>query len=146
VRLGLHACQCVLECRKILKQIARLGAGNEPSMKRVGICGGEPRGVPDLFTDLEDRRNSEPSVEVIVQQRLRCFDYRPEFDVAGHCRQWTILEIGNSRMSVAPASLSAGITVLTSRFSTTDSTAQSPDASFDTVGDLAAGSTFSTAA
>ena len=57
-----------------------------------------------------------------------------------------ILEIGNSRMSVAPASLSAGITVLTSRFSTTDSTAQSPEASFDTVGDLAAGSTFSTAA
>ena len=57
-----------------------------------------------------------------------------------------ILEIGNSRMSVAPASFNAGMTVLTVRFSTTDSTAQSPDANFETVGDLAAGNTLSTAA
>ena len=39
----------------------------------------------------------------------------------GH--QWMILEIGNSRMSVAPASFSAGMTVLMVRFCTTDSTA-----------------------
>ena len=46
--------------------------------------------------------------------------------------------IGSSKMSVAPASFSAGISVLIVRFSTTDSIAKPPLASSLTVGDLAA--------
>ena len=51
-------------------------------------------------------------------------------------RQATILLIGNSKMSEAPASFSAGISVLIVRLSTTVSTANPPLASSLIVGDL----------
>jgi hypothetical protein len=57
----------------------------------------------------------------------------------------TLLAIGISTRSVAPASRSAGMTRLMLRFSTTDSTAYPPPASGDIVGDFIDGSTASTA-
>src|SRR5271165_679561 len=58
----------------------------------------------------------------------------------------TIFEIGISRMSMAPAALSAGISVLTPRLGTTVSIAfMSPDASAVTVGEDIAGSIRDTA-
>ena len=62
-----------------------------------------------------------------------------------HAVHGTILEIGSSSRSVAPASDRAGMIRLIVRLSTTLSTANPPLASFDTVGDLADGRTASTA-
>ena len=61
-----------------------------------------------------------------------------------HAVHGTILEIGSSSRSVAPASDRAGMIRLIVRLSTTLSTAKPPLASFDTVGDLADGRTAST--
>src|SRR5581483_11537043 len=55
--------------------------------------------------------------------------------------QGTILEIGSSRMSVAPWALSRGMSRLTCVLSTTVSTAYPPSESSDTVGDFMAGRT-----
>src|SRR5205085_4109895 len=56
-------------------------------------------------------------------------------------RQWTILAMASSMMSLAPASFRAGMRVLISALGTTVSTAYaSPPNSCDTVGDRRAGS------
>src|SRR5439155_22635466 len=58
--------------------------------------------------------------------------------------QGTIFEMGSSRMSVAPAAFSWGISVLTVALSTTVSIANPPSESGDTVGDFIEGTTATT--
>src|SRR5688572_31656954 len=59
--------------------------------------------------------------------------------------QGTILEIGISSMSVAPAVFSSGINLFTPRLSTTASIAYPPPANGETVGAFIEGTTASTA-
>src|SRR5262245_50184175 len=104
--------------------------------------------LPELAQQVEldaladgDRAGAVGDLDAVEQQRRAVVgrhvaeaDWLVEVhDVrAGH-RQCTILAIGTSRRSVAPASLSAGITRLIPRFSTSVSTANPPPASCDTV-------------
>ena len=68
VGLGLHDGQRVLERGQVLQQVLAVGARREPGLQRVGIGLGQR--PTDLVGQLEHGRHPQPTVEMVVQQRL----------------------------------------------------------------------------
>src|ERR1700689_2219918 len=105
--------------------IGSVAIGSPPSSRAGGGCG-PAQGLPvlDRAADREPERVVRPQRVPAVQQQHAPF----RIDGKDACRvapksHSTILEIGISRMSRAPAALSAGMSVLTPRLGTTVSSA-----------------------
>jgi hypothetical protein len=81
--------------------------------------GGTGGGWKLLFGELAEVGEEMLPFEVLACSVCR----RVELRVPGRSDQGTIFEIGSSRMSVAPAAFSSGISRFTPRFSTTASIA-----------------------
>ena len=71
----------------------------------------------DVSVIRDDRSQSAPLVELLDDTHAKFERWHRS------TRQWTILASGSSMMSVAPASLSAGMSVLITDLATTVSTA-----------------------
>lgn len=97
------------ECFRSSELLTDFTANDRTDIDRPGAVG-------DLGT-------VEHDVASIIDTNTTQADMGIECDDLGPHHQATILAIGISRRSEAPASFNAGISVLIERFSTTDSTA-----------------------
>ena len=87
---------------------------------------GDPSAHRDVARSVDDLGAVKHEILIVVRAHFSKADVNVEFDDRAHDQAHdhaTILEIGNSNKSEAPASFNAGMSVLMERFSTTLSTA-----------------------